>query len=743
MNSMKKTLLWISMAFAATTYAAAPVSSPDLLSSAELKPLQQQAQAAAMTAQFLTRFHYKTMPLDDAMSEKIFDKYLKSLDSEKLFFIQADIDQFAYARTKMDDAINTQDLSTPFAMFNLYEQRMKQRMSYARDLLKQDFDFSKDENYFYGRDKAEWPQTEAAMQDLWRQRVKNDWLRLKLAGKEEKAIRSTLEKRYDYTLTRMQKLKSEDVFQLFMNAYATAIEPHTNYLGPKASEDFEISMKLSLVGIGAVLQERDEMTTIRELSPGGPAALSGKLQPGDRIVGVGQGLKSTPVDVMGWRLDDVVALIRGAKDTVVLLDILPADAGPDGKHKLISLVRNKITLEQQSAKKSIIEVKTNDASNASNTKRRIGVIALPTFYQDFDARRKGDKEFKSATRDVARLLGELKAEKVDSVLIDLRNNGGGSLNEAVELTSLFIGNGPVVQQRNSQGNIQEEREKTAKIVWDGPMGVMINRGSASASEIFAAAIQDYGRGLVIGESSFGKGTVQTMVNLDQVAHSDKPKFGELKMTIAQFFRINGGTTQLRGVTPDISFPSFSDPENFGESSYDNALPWVQIKAADYQTVGDLKDLLPLLQVRHEMRIANDKEFQFIQEDVSEYKVLRDKKTISLNEVERRKERDTQELKVKNREKLRLKDKVAGDKAGEQKDDKIADKAATQDDGLQANERSLAAELAAEKARKDAKDVLLEEAAHILGDEVDLLKTNHKLAERVINDAMRKTAPSAR
>jgi carboxyl-terminal processing protease len=751
MNSMKKTLLWMSMAFAATAYAASPASSPEVTAGADLKPLQQQAQAAAMTAQFLTRFHYKTMPLDDAMSEKIFDRYLKALDPEKLFFVQADVDKFAFARTKMDDAINTQDLSTPFAMFNLYEQRMKERMIYARGLLKQDFNFDKNENYFYARDKAAWPQTEAAMQDLWLQRVKNDWLRLKLAGKEEKAIRATLEKRYDYTLTRMQKLKSEDVFQLFMNAYATAIEPHTNYLGPKASEDFEISMKLSLVGIGAVLQERDEMTTIRELSPGGPAALSGKLQPGDRIVGVGQGLKSTPVDVMGWRLDDVVALIRGAKDTVVLLDILPADAGPDGKHKLVSLVRNKITLEQQSAKKSIIEVKSANASDAGNAgtpgMRRIGVIALPTFYQDFDARRKGDKEFKSATRDVARLLAELKTEKVDSVLIDLRNNGGGSLSEAVELTSLFIGKGPVVQQRNSQGNIQIESEKSAKVVWDGPMGVMINRGSASASEIFAAAIQDYGRGLVIGESSFGKGTVQTMVNLDQVAHSDKPKFGELKMTIAQFFRINGGTTQLRGVTPDISFPSFSDPESFGESSYDNALPWVQIKPAEYQTVGDLKDLLPLLQVRHEMRVANDKEFQFIVEDVNEYKLLRDKKTISLNEVERRKERDTQEQKVKEREKMRLKDKLANGKNGDQKDDKadakVADKAATQDDGLQANERSLASELAAEKARKDAKDVLLEEAAHILGDEVNLLKSHHKLAEGVINDAMRKAQPSSR
>lgn len=729
---MKKTLLGIALALSATTFAAALASGPDSLATAGLKPMQQQMQAAAMTAQFLTRFHYKTMPLDDAMSQKIFDRYLKSLDPEKLFFVQADVDQFVAARTKMDDAINNQDLTTPFAMFNLYERRFKERLSYARDLLKGEFDFNQNEGYRYLREKEPWPQSESAMRDVWRQRVKNDWLRLKLAGKDDKAIRTTLEKRYDYSLTRSQKLKSEDVFQLFMNAYAMSIEPHTNYLGPKASEDFDIQMKLSLVGIGAVLQERDELITIRELVPGGPAAQSGKLKVGDRIVGVGQGANSTPTDVLGWRLDDAVALIRGNKDSVVLLDILPAEVGPDGKHKTVTLVRNKITLDQQAAKKSILEIKGTEAT------RRIGVISLPTFYQDFEARRKGDKEFKSATRDVARLLTELKKEKVDSVLIDLRNNGGGSLSEAVELTSLFIGKGPVVQQRNSQGKINIESESAAAVAWDGSLGVLINRGSASASEIFAAAIQDYGRGLIIGESSFGKGTVQTLVNLDQIARSEKPKFGELKMTVAQFFRVNGGTTQLRGVTPDIAFPTFSDPDNFGESSYDNALPWVQIKAAEYQTVGDMKDLLPLLQVRHEMRISKDKEFQFLLDDIKEFNLQRDKKLISLNETERRKERDNREAKTKDREKIRSDSKLtANDKAD--KADKAAEKAASQDDGLQANERSLSAELAAEKARKEAKDILLAEAAHILGDSVDLVRSNRKLAEQVISSFTRKSA----
>lgn len=727
---MKKTLLLIALIFAATTYAAAPVITPDSSSPVYLKPLPQQLQAAAMTAQFLTRFHYKAMPLDDAMSKKIFDRYLKALDPEKLFFVQADVDRFADARTKMDDAINNQDLATPFAMFNLYERRVVERMTDARNLLKQEFNFDQKEGYHYLRDKEPWPKTEAEMHDLWRQRVKNDWLRLKLAGKDESSIRSTLRKRYDYTLTRMQKLKSEDVFQLFMNSYAMSIEPHTNYLGPKASEDFEIAMRLSLVGIGAVLQERDEMTTIRELVPGGPAALSGKLKVGDRIVGVGQGKSSTPTDVLGWRLDDVVELIRGNMDTVVLLDILPAESGPDGKHQTVTLVRNKISFEQQSAKKSIIELKVSDVT------RRIGVISLPTFYQDFEARRKGDKDFKSATRDVARLLAELKKDQVDSVLIDLRNNGGGALSEAVELTSLFIGKGPVVQQRNSQDQIHVESDDEATIAWDGPLGVLINRGSASASEIFAAAIQDYGRGVIIGEPSFGKGTVQTMVNLDQIAHSEKPKFGELKMTVAQFFRVNGGTTQLRGVTPDISLPAFSDPDDFGESSYDNALPWVQIKSTNFQPTGDLKDLFPLLQVRHELRIAKDPEFQFLIDDIKELKVMREQKLISLNETERKKERDLREEKTIKREKIRLQDKNAGGKDGMSKP---VEKPVSQDDGLQANERSLSVELAAEKTRKDAKDVLLDEAANILGDAVDLFKTNTKLAERAVSGLNRKAS----
>ena len=689
----------------------------------QLMPLQQQAQAATLTAKFLARHHYRTLPLDDALSEKIFDRYLKALDPERLIFVQTDIDQFADARYRLDDAIRQEELTIPFAIFNLYERRIVERLNYARELLKQNLDFTLNENYAFEREKEPWPKSEDEVRDLWRKRVKNDWLRLKLAGKDDKAIRETLDKRYGNSLSRVSKYKSEDVFQVFMNAYARSIEPHTDYLGPAAAADFGISMSLSLVGIGAVLQERDEYTTIRELVPGGPAALSNKLAVGDRIVGVGQGHEGDMLDVVGMRLDDVVAKIRGAKDTVVRLDILPVSAGLDGKHKLIALTRSKISLERQAAKKSILQ------SRSGGTLHKIGVIALPGFYQDAEARRKGSKDFRSASRDVTRLLEDLIKERVDGVLVDLRNNGGGSLDEAVELTCLFTGKGPVVQERNSQGTVKVDSCNQSRRIWDGPLGVLINRGSASASEIFAAAIQDYGRGIVIGESSFGKGTVQALINFDEMAHSEKPKLGELKITIAQFFRVNGGTTQLRGVTPDIGLPSTTDAESFGESSYENALPWVQILPASYTPAADMSGFLATLQSRHAARVAKDRDFQYLLEDIAELKLQRNKRQISLNETERRKERDRQEAKLK----LRTDSEVA-DETGKNKK-AIKEKAATlktlarRNSGLQADETSLSDEIAAEKAEKDAKDVWLNEAAQILGDALDLLQIKPSLATR--------------
>jgi len=708
---MKNKTLWILLTFVALVF-------NTTLATAKLEPLPQQSEAAHLAGEILSKHHYKPIPLDDSLSVKIFDQYFKTLDGEKIYLLQSDIDSYANARTKLDDAINDGDMSIPFAIFNLYQQRITERFNYARSLLKKGFDFSTNESYQFMRKDAPWPKSIAELNDLWRKRVKNDWLRLKLAGKKDDSIVETLNKRYENSLNSLAKVKSEDVFQGFMNAYAMVIDPHTNYFGVRASEEFNISMRLSLVGIGAALINKDEYTVIKELLAGGPAILSGKLKPGDRIVGVGQGENNPVTDIMGWRIDDAVSVIRGTEDSVVVLDILPADEGTDGKHKLISLVRKKISLDKQAAKKSIIEVKDGKVT------RRIGVIALPGFYQDFAARQHGDKNFKSASRDVEHLLEELKKDKVDGVLMDLRNNGGGSLNEAVELTGLFIAKGPVVQQRDSKGNVRIEVDDNASSVWDGPMGVLINRGSASASEIFAAAIQDYGRGLVIGEKSFGKGTVQTIVDMDQIVKNDKPKYGELKMTIAQFFRIDGGTTQLRGVTPDIPLETATNTDDFGESSYDNALPWTKIQAAEYTPADALSDTLPKLIANHNKRVSQDKDFKYLREDIAELNNLRKKNLISLNETERRKERETREA----REKLR--ENIKGENASESAS-ALASSRALQDDGMQPGERNFKADQAIENASKNAKDILLNEAAHILSDETVLLKTKPRLATNVM------------
>ncbi len=714
-----------------------------------LKPTADQTEAAIWAMRFLSRFHYKPMPLDDAMSEKIFTRYLDSLDGDHLFFTQADIDKFSPVKDKLDDAIFERDLSAPFAMFNLYQQRVSERLDYSRELLAKPFDFSKDESYEYDRAKAPWAKSTAELDDLWRKRVKNDWLRLKLAGKQDKDIHETLDKRYSNYLDRIRQLNSEDVFQTFMNAYATSIEPHTNYLSPRASENFDIAMRLSLEGIGAVLQRLDEYTAIREIIPGGPAAISGKLNSGDRIVGVGQGASGPIIDVIGWRLDDVVEKIRGAKGTIVRLEILPDAAGPDGKHEILTLTRNKVSVEESAAKKSIIDVKNGD------TTRRIGVITLPTFYQDFDARRRGDADYKSATRDVERLLGELSAEKVDGVVVDLRNNGGGSLDEATDLTGLFIDKGPVVQIRDASGRVEEKSDRRAGTAWSGPLAVLVNRASASASEIFAAAIQDYGRGVIIGEPTFGKGTVQNLLNMDDMARNEKPTYGDLKMTVQQFFRINGGSTQLRGVTPEISFPLTIASDEFGESSYDNALPWTSISKADYKPVADLKPLVPMLLARHQARAENDPEWKNFVAEITDAKRIRSEKTFSLNEKVRITERDEQEAKRKKREALsaaadaaadptlKISADTAADKAKVSDDDTATNPAKsvvsteeidddgsapmTDDDGLQPDERSISKDLAREEKRKARRDIVLNEAAQILADEVDLIHTDTKLA----------------
>ncbi|WP_243038646.1 carboxy terminal-processing peptidase [Dyella sedimenti] len=692
-------------------------NAPRKFSTLPLKATVTQAQAAQLSARFLTRFHYDAQPLDDAMSQKIYKAYLDSLDGEKVFFTQADLAKFEPLKTQLDDAIWNQDLSGPFSLFNFYVQRAIERMNYARGLLAKGFDFSTSESYNYDRKNAPWPKDQAELDTLWRERTMNDWLRLKLAGKNDDDIRKTLDKRYAGYIDRVRQLDGEDAFQSFMNAYAESTDPHTDYLGPRAAENFDIAMKLSLEGIGAVLQTRDEYTQIREVVPAGPAAKSGKVHVGDRIVAIGEGTSGPMVDVIGWRVDDVVKRIRGKKDTTVRLEILPADAGVDGKHELVTLVRQKVSIEEQAAKKKVIEIKD------AGVTRKIGVIDLPSFYSDFGARREGDKNFKSATRDVAKLLGELKAEGVEGVVMDLRNNGGGSLAEADDLTGLFIDQGPVVQVRDARGEVQVQGDDEPGMAWSGPMAVLVNRGSASASEIFAAAIQDYGRGLIVGQPTFGKGTVQNLVDLDRFTrnNSEKPQFGELKMTIQEFFRINGGSTQLKGVTPDIQFPRNGDEKDFGESTYDNALPWTQIAPADYKPVANLKAYLGQLQAKHDARTATAPGWKLMLDELAQYRKMRDKTTISLNFAQReteRKELDAIQADFRARHKA-----IDGDVDG---DDEVA-----LDDGLNANERSLKTELKQEKDAKKAADPQLDETAHILFDAVGLIKGDAKLAAEVL------------
>ncbi|MHB1057887.1 MAG: carboxy terminal-processing peptidase [Rhodanobacter sp.] len=682
----------------------------------------EEAQAAQLSARFLTRFHYDAQPLDDAMSSRVYDAYFKLLDSEKVFFTQADMAKFAPMRTKLDDAIWNQDLSAPFAVFNVYVQRGVERMTYARNLLKKGFDFSADESYTFDREHADWPKDQAELDELWRKRTMNDWLRLKLAGKDDAEIRKTLDKRYAGYIERVRQLDGQDAFQTFMTAYAETTDPHTDYLGPRAAENFDISMKLSLEGIGAVLQARDDYTQIRELVPGGPAVKSGKVEVGDRIVGVGQGDKGPVVDVIGWRLDDVVNLIRGKKDTTVRLEVIPADVGVDGKHEMVSLVRKKVSIEEQAAKKKIVEIKDGDVT------RKIGVIDLPTFYSDFGARSAGDKNFKSATRDVAKLLGELKQAGVQGVVVDLRNNGGGSLAEANSLTGLFIDKGPVVQVRDSKGEVEEQGDDEPGMAWSGPLAVLVNRGTASASEIFSAAIQDYHRGLIIGEPTFGKGTVQNLVDLDRFAQGDseKPQLGELKMTIQEFFRINGGSTQLKGVTPDIAFPKNGDDKDFGESTYDNALKWTQIAPADYQVVANLNAYLPQLQKLHAERVAQSPAWKLMLDELAQYRTMRAKTSISLNFATREVERKQLEA-IQADFRARHKAIDGTDVAGLED----ADGQSHLDDGLNANERSLKSELKQEKEAKKAKDVQLDETAHILFDAIGMIRNDPKLASEVL------------
>jgi len=592
--------------------------------SAVLAPRADHPGTATHVLALLDQAHQRDQDLDDALSGRLLDRYLKYLDPARVSFCATDIAGFEALRTKLDDELGKGELTSAYLIYNRLLKRQVERLGYlsgavAAGLDKLDFDAG--ESLSVDREFAPWPADAEASRALWRKLLKSDVLSLLLAGRSREEAAKTLEKRYADQGRRARQARSRDVFSVYMNALAQSWDPHTTYLPPRDAENFDIRMKLSLTGIGALLSVDGEFTRVQSLIAGGPAEKGGDLQAGDLITGVAQGDDGEMVDTIGWRLDEVVDLtgvaqgddgemvdtigwrldevvdlIRGPKETIVRLEILPAERGAGGKSRTIRIVRDKVKLEDQAAKHRVIEVKRGEK------RLEIGIIALPTFYADIQAARRRDPNYRSSTRDVARIIAGLRESGVDGIVMDLRGNGGGSLFEAIDLTGLFVGPRPILQVKNAEGRIQVLRS-TKPAAYDGPLLVLVNRMSASASEIFAAAIQDYGRGVVVGETSFGKGTVQNIAPLDH---------GQLKLTRAQFYRVTGGSTQIRGVSPDLALPGWIDPEQIGESALDEALPWDRIPAVeDVKPLGNVGRAVPGLMVKHRERIAADPDFAFL------------------------------------------------------------------------------------------------------------------------------------
>ncbi len=609
--------------------------------SAPLAPANHQAAVTREIVDKLSQDHYRKLAIDDALSGQLLDQYLTTLDGAKSYFLRTDIDEFNQWRTSLDDAVKAGDVTPAYQIFNRFLDRIQHRLQANIDLLESgyEFDFDRIEYLDVDVENRTWPVTMADADELWRKRIKDSLLRLMIADKELGAARELLIKRYRNQINQIQQQDNEDVFQAFVNALTGLYDPHTNYLSPRTLENFNISMSLSLEGIGAVLQNEDEYTKIVRVIPGGPADRQGKLAAEDKIVAVGEGDDGDLIDVVGWRLDEVVELIRGPKDSLVRLQIIPAKAEAQEKPILLTIQRDKVKLEEQSAKSHILEIPQDDRT------LKIGVIEIPAFYLDFEAYRRRDPDFKSTTRDVQKLLEQLRAEAVDGIVLDLRNNGGGSLFEATSLTDLFIDPGPVVQIRHANQRISRDNRSRFQAYYKGPLVVLMNRLSASASEIFAGAIQDYNRGLIVGSQSFGKGTVQVMVPLGE---------GQLKLTESKFYRVSGESTQHRGVLPDISFPSFYEDDEVGESSQERALPWDKIHKVSHRTYREFEPVLAELRTLHDSRIKLDPDWVHMLDEISIIKSRNKIKRVPLNLAERRALNEQQEqemLDIENKRRL--------------------------------------------------------------------------------------------
>jgi carboxyl-terminal processing protease len=587
-----------------------------------LHPEQRHENIGELVTQFVQKSHYNHVAVDDALSSEVLDLYIESLDRNRMLLLQGDIEYFDSYRYELDDIVKSKPLDPVFEMYEVYQTRMRERLEYALSLLETEPDYSIDESYQFDRSEQPWAQSSAELDEIWRKRVKNDALNLALEEEPWEKIQEVLTKRYKGYLRRLNQTKNEDVFERFMNSFVHALDPHSSYLSPRNAEEYRMQMSLSYFGIGASLQTEDEYVKIAGIIPGGPAAIDGSLQPEDRITGVGQGLDAEIVDVIGWRLDDVVDLIRGPADSVVRLEIIPANSLPGSPKQFIDLTRGQVKLEEQAAKSEIVTV-PRDGREWS-----IGVIEVPSFYRDYRALSNGDKNYTSTLED----------EGIDGLVIDLRGNGGGHLTEATALSGLFIDNGPVVQLRNSNGRISrlDDPDPVARVAYNGPLAVLVDRYSASASEIFAAAIQDYARGVIIGQQTFGKGTVQNLYSLDQYLRSDDDKgFGQLTLTIGKYYRVTGESTQHRGVNPDIALPSHINADLIGESVRDTALPWDTVATTRFRAGKPLASTIESLTVSHTERAKNDPNFQFQIELIEAAEEMTAQKTVSLSKEKRR------------------------------------------------------------------------------------------------------------
>ena len=606
---------------------------PSSAATVDFAPTERHARVARLVSSMFERSHYRQAPVNDPVSSLVLDRYLESLDGLRSYFTAADIEEFERYRYELDDAIVAGKLEPAFAIFNRYQQRNRERMKFALAVLDQEPDFTLDEGFAFDRRKAPWAKDGAELDELWRKRVKNDAISLMLADKTWPEAREVLRKRYERAAKRSEQVTPDDVFEIFMNSFAHVFDPHSSYFSPRNSEEYRIQMSLSYEGIGASLQSLDDYVTIMEILPGGSAQQSGELKATDRIIAVGQGKSGEMVDVVGWRLDDVVALIRGPNGSFVRLLIQPGKASTDAKERVVTLPRTRITLEAQAAKKELRTIERGDQ------KLRIGVITVPSFYQDYNARTAGEEEFRSTTRDVRRLLEQFKAEGgIDGLVLDLRENGGGHLSEAIGLVNLFVKRGPVVQLREAGGRVEVLESELDAPAYDGPLTILVDRFSASASEIFAAAMQDYGRGVVIGQETYGKGSVQNLYPLDRYAIGQDPGYGQLTVTIGMYYRVTGDSTQNRGVQPDVGLPSAIDTEEVGESSRDAALPWNRIRPAQFRREGTLAPVIAELQGLHAQRVAAEPDYQHMLSEIAALEEVRKRKEVSLNLEQRRAER---------------------------------------------------------------------------------------------------------